>query len=819
MADVAVTLRVNGRRYDGDRRAARCTLADFLRERCRLTGTHVGCEHGVCGACTVLVDGAAVRSCLLFAVQVQDAEITTVEGLDARATARCRPCSRRSGTATACSAGSARPASSYRSRRSSATSPTPTDDGDPRRAVRQPLPLHRLPGHRRRPCAGLPPRDVERRDSSRPAARRPASSASASPRREDPRLLTGQRPLRRRRHAPTTCSTSRSCAATSPAARSRRSTSTEARGARRRRRRAHRRRPQPARAGRLGRLQPDRPASSRSHRVLADGDVRFVGEPIVLVVATSRYVAEDACELVVVDIDPLPAVVDVDAGRSPTTRRSSTTSSTSNVAAAIRHRRRPGRRRRLRRRRPRRHRARTTSSATCACRWRPAAIVATLGRRTGRLDVRISTQGPHGVRSFLARALGIAENDVRVVMDDVGGGFGQKMFMLPDEVAVVLASRLVPGPLKWIEDRRENLVAGQHARDDRMTLSMAARRRRAHPRRCAADARRGRRRVPGRRQQLGHVRRRADHRARTTSRCAASRRRAVYTNTCGRCSYRGPWMMETFAREQLIDDAARELGIDPLELRRRNVIDADELPYTMPSGMQLDDVSIAETLEQAVEMIDYDAFRREQARGAGRRAARSASASGCTSSRRASPAARWPARRRRVSITTNGRVLVATSSASHGQSVETTAAQVVADELGVAVRRTSRSSRATRWRRRTGPGTGGSRSAVLCSGAVREAARTGAGEDRRHRRPPPGGGAGGPRHRRRDRRRRRLARRARCRSPTSPASPTPSRSRCRPAWRWGSRPTPATRRRRRSRGRTRATCARARSTPGPAPSR
>ena len=83
MADVAVTITVNGEpRHDAVE--PRLTLADFLRERCRLTGTHLGCEHGVCGACTVLVDGAAVRSCLMFAVQADGAEVTTVEGLAGR---------------------------------------------------------------------------------------------------------------------------------------------------------------------------------------------------------------------------------------------------------------------------------------------------------------------------------------------------------------------------------------------------------------------------------------------------------------------------------------------------------------------------------------------------------------------------------------------------------------------------------------------------------------------------------------------------------------------------------------------------------------
>ena len=89
--------------------------------------------------------------------------------------------------------------------------------------------------------------------------------------------------------------------------------------------------------------------------------------------------------------------------------------------------------------------------------------------------------------------------------------------------------------------------------------------------------------------------------------------RRVYTNTCGKAAYRGPWMMETTAREQMLDVVAREIGIDPLELRRRNVIHRAELPYTSPGGKLIDNVSPEETLEQAAAAIDYDAFRAEQA--------------------------------------------------------------------------------------------------------------------------------------------------------------------------------------------------------------
>ena len=109
MPDVPVHVTVNGR-WRTDSVEPRLTLADFLRERCHLTGTHLGCEHGVCGACTILVDGEAVRSCLMFAVQADGAELTTVEGI-ADPTASCHPFSPRCATATACSAASARPAS------------------------------------------------------------------------------------------------------------------------------------------------------------------------------------------------------------------------------------------------------------------------------------------------------------------------------------------------------------------------------------------------------------------------------------------------------------------------------------------------------------------------------------------------------------------------------------------------------------------------------------------------------------------------------------------------------------------------------------
>ena len=255
---------------------------------------------------------------------------------------------------------------------------------------------------------------------------------------------------------------------------------------------------------------------------------------------------------------------------------------------------------------------RSTSTATCACRWSAAAWSRSGTGSRNELVVHTSTQGAHGVRGFLSRALGLPENRVRVVMQDVGGGFGQKMFMLPDEVAVVLAGKRLGRPVKWIEDRRENLMAGQHARDDRMTVSFALDADAPHPRRPgrAGRGRRRRSRLPGAAPSASSA---CCSPGPTRSPGSGSRRRPSTRTRAGAAPTAGPWMMETLVREQMMDTVARQLGLDPLELRRRNVIDDADLPYTTATGMSFDQVSIGRSLEQAVEMIGYDELRAEQA--------------------------------------------------------------------------------------------------------------------------------------------------------------------------------------------------------------
>jgi carbon-monoxide dehydrogenase large subunit len=195
---------------------------------------------------------------------------------------------------------------------------------------------------------------------------------------------------------------------------------------------------------------------------------------------------------------------------------------------------------------------------------------------------------------------------------------------------------------------------------------------------------------------------------------------SVYTNTVGKAAYRGPWMMETVAREQMMDHIAYELGIDPIEIRRRNVIHADDLPYTTCTTMVYESVTPSETLEQALEMLDVAAFRTMQAdaRAEGRLLGMgvaiyiepSAVAFGILSSDQAI-----------MRMDNSGKVIVAMSTGNHGQSLETTIPQIVAEHLGcniedvLLVQGNTESSP-------TGPGTGGSRSAVVAGGAAMNAA-------------------------------------------------------------------------------------------------
>jgi carbon-monoxide dehydrogenase large subunit len=195
---------------------------------------------------------------------------------------------------------------------------------------------------------------------------------------------------------------------------------------------------------------------------------------------------------------------------------------------------------------------------------------------------------------------------------------------------------------------------------------------------------------------------------------------SVYSNTAGRTAYRGPWQFETLAREVLLDIAARDMGIDPIELRRRNLLRRDELPYANPNGMTYDSISPLETFEQALSMLDYDAFRAEQAsaRAAGRYL-------GVGVSNYVEPSTpgygSYGTEAATIRIEPSGKVNVYIAGGSTGNSVETTVVQLTADALGVPIEDVATIQGDTAVTG-FGAGTAGSRSASMTAGAIRETA-------------------------------------------------------------------------------------------------
>ncbi len=456
----------------------------------------------------------------------------------------------------------------------------------------------------------------------------------------------------------------------------------------------------------------DEYGDERPWRILAEGDVKCVGEPIVMVVAESRYLAEDATEAVFVEIEPAEPLVDftraLDEGallvhpeRGSNLFTSIPQAENPDLEAVIASA-------------PivvtetfRQHRYLTVPMETrgVLANWEPS---------RQDLTVWLSTQGPHGARSFFSRALGLDDSLVRAIMPDVGGSFGLKMNPRSEEIAAVFASYKLGRPVKWIQDRHENLMADDHPREDMAIVTVATDESGtilaekaflvesvgAYPAAHASAAILGTMIFPGPYRVPAY----------------AGGSQAVYTNTMGRGSYRGPWMYETVAREQMMDCVAARLGLDPLEFRRRNVIHAEELPYTMATGVPFDQMTAAETLEQAAEVIGYDDLREKQKawRAEGRLV-------GIGMSLLVEPTAMafgWMSTdAATVRIGRNGRVDVYASSASHGQSYETTIAQVVADDLGVDMEDVRVIQGGDTSATPLGPGTGGSRNMIVMTAA------------------------------------------------------------------------------------------------------
>jgi len=447
---------------------------------------------------------------------------------------------------------------------------------------------------------------------------------------------------------------------------------------------------------------------------LAEGEARFVGDPVALVVAESRAIAEDAADLVFVDFDPLPAVADyTTAGESGELVHEGFEA---NVVGQLRGR---GRREVDEVLAGAAHLVEEEihQQAYAAVPMETRGIVVEWDGED--LTIWTATQGPHEVRAFASRLLGIPENRIRVIVRDTGGGFGQKVVPLREDMCLLLAARKVRAPIKWIEDRRENLMAAGQARHEHSVAAMAFDED-AKLLACRIDHVQDVGAYPtpwpvGTAAAVGMLFP-GPYRVASGSWSTVS----VFSNTAGRTAYRGPWMYETTAREVLLDIAGRRIGIDPVELRRRNMLSADELPYTNPNGMPYSDMSPREVFEQALEIFGYDDFRREQAqaRTEGRYL-------GIGTSSYVEPTttgmAPYGTEGATIRIEPSGKVNVYLGGGSTGNSLETAAVQLAADALGVDIADVATIQGDTAVSP-VGGGTGGSRSGSMIAGAVTETA-------------------------------------------------------------------------------------------------
>jgi aerobic carbon-monoxide dehydrogenase large subunit len=465
-----------------------------------------------------------------------------------------------------------------------------------------------------------------------------------------------------------------------------------------------------------------------SYTILVTDRVRLIGDPVALVIAESRYVAEDALQLIEVDYEPLDAVATKDqslASDAPILFEQIGTNlmyhediTVGDVKTAFAEADKVVKQT-------------FVSPRMTNTPMEPRGGVCEYDAGRDELTYHVATQAPQLLRMFIAGHIQHSPTKMRVLgPGDIGGSFGQKVACFREDVAVCWAAKQLKRPVKWIEDRVENLSVGGQAREETISAAFAVKAdgtitgidvhiamdHGAYPA------------VPFPaavfttlvRVMLPSFLRTANYRCETT----------IYLSNKGSyVPYRGPWAAETLVREQMINKIARELGLQVEDVYRANMITLEEQPSKMTTGPTLEGMTAAKVFERALELADVDAFRTEQAkaRGEGRYLGL-----GISTFIEAAPgpadfgeitglgAARDPAVAR---LEPDGKVTVITAQVPHGQGHETTLAQIAADELGVKFEDIRIEHSDTRTTPFTLVGTGGSRAATMGSGAALHASR------------------------------------------------------------------------------------------------
>ena len=424
------------------------------------------------------------------------------------------------------------------------------------------------------------------------------------------------------------------------------------------------------------------------HSPLANGVGRFTGEPVAAVVAASKEEAEDIADQTGLSIDETTAIADARAALAPgapqihgeapgnvilegkvKTPDFDSVWKTAHRLIKIEAR------------------SRRQNATPMEARGGHAAY----DPSTGRVTLTCTTQMPHLMRTAICDVLGFPESDLRVIAPDVGGGFGQKMSLAGEYVVLVWLARKLRSSVAWTEDRRENLIAGFHSRDQSITLEAAfdadARLLALNadivsnvgayscfPTTCGVEPLMAMAELPGPYDMQQYQ-------------CRA---RGVVTNTCTMAPYRGVSRpVITFALERLMDKAASAFALDPVDIRRRNLI--DKFPYKSAMGLEYDEATYKETLEMAVKAVDLPAFRKRQqdARARGEYlgigiatfSERTGYGSPAFAARGMEITPGWETVI--ITVDPSGFAEARIGSSPHGQGLRTTLAQIIADEIGI----------------------------------------------------------------------------------------------------------------------------------------
>jgi carbon-monoxide dehydrogenase large subunit len=435
------------------------------------------------------------------------------------------------------------------------------------------------------------------------------------------------------------------------------------------------------------------------HHPLTKDKARYVGDPVAVVVADSRAAAKDAAELVAVDWEPLPAVTDIKAALADGAPVIHEEFGTNDAGSWIFERDSPAPRRNpsgpyfddpdLVKIKEEYYLARLIPNA-----MEPRGVVVNLNPSMGEYTVYSSTQIPHILRTTLTITCGVPEAKLRVVAPDVGGGFGSKLEAYPEDAICLAIAKTLRRPVKWIEERSEGYLATLHGREMYQQIELAATKdgtlKAVRVNLLASMGAYLRIITPGI-PMLG-----------AWLYCGPYdiegydfQYTNVFTNNTFTDAYRGAGRPEaTYAIERAMDALARELDMDPIELRMKNFITNDKFPnYTIASGLTVDSGNYTGTTEKLVENLDYKAFRAQQAE---RRAGGSTKVLGVGFSTWLEMCGIAPSRvlaalkyiaggwdSATIEFLPTGTVRVITGVSPHGQGNVTTMAQIAADQLGV----------------------------------------------------------------------------------------------------------------------------------------